>query len=183
MTRAVLLLDVDGVLSPFGKIPAARRAELTQASLTGYWSSFLYDRAVLDRLLALHTTGALELQWLTSWQEEARDTLAPKIGIPELHVHRDTYGGNAWWKGIVARQLVATGRPVIWCDDDIDDARHELADFLNAEHLLAICPPIAVGLTLADVERIEAFARAAHAGEKTTVDRANAAAFMKDGAP
>ncbi|MFE5212860.1 HAD domain-containing protein [Streptomyces sp. NPDC056600] len=121
MTRPapVLFLDVDGPLLPFG---GARPAP--SAADTGNPLLSRLEPGLGPRLLSL----GCDLVWATTWQDEANEVLAPRLGLPALPVVRwpeDPEGPDAsgtprglHWKtpALVAR---ADGRPFVWVDDEI----------------------------------------------------------------
>ncbi|WP_425455293.1 HAD domain-containing protein [Allorhizocola rhizosphaerae] len=111
--RPLLFLDVDGTLLPF--VAAARQVDDEANPLL----------AGLDlehgRLLA---ALPCELVWATTWMAEANGVLAPRLGLPQLHVvdwpDEDDDDGRLHWK---TRHLVewAAGRRFVWVDDEITD--------------------------------------------------------------
>lgn len=160
MTAPILLLDVDGVIAPFGTLPPGRRAQLERVTTLKYMGTFYIDRRVTDALSALHAAGVVELHWCTSWEADAPEVLGPHLGEPyeHLHVHesRDAAHTDEWFKQHAARSLLGAGERVIWCDDDI--ARRSTLP----EHprLLTLSPEPSIGLTMTDVERIRQWATA-----------------------
>ena len=101
----VLLLDVDGVLN-------AVRRDLPEGWRRGTFNGYVlsWDPTVIARLRALHESGRVELQWLTTWTEMADRLLAEPMGLPRgLRTHsRDDvlptgFGGDS------ARPLRAGG--------------------------------------------------------------------------
>jgi hypothetical protein len=129
----LLFLDVDGPLIPFGAVPqqypGGYPAHGMDPDLLGSGTNPLLVRINPGhgpRLMALHC----ELVWATTWMDEANETIAPRLGLPELPVvsgpeafaeeeERDARNGLHW----KTRALVAwaAGRPFIWVDDEITD--------------------------------------------------------------
>ncbi|MFD4546055.1 HAD domain-containing protein [Streptomyces sp. NPDC058467] len=130
--RPLLFLDVDGPLIPFGAT--------AQQYPDGY-PTFGTDpeprkadaHPLLARIDPEHgarlTALRCELVWATTWMADANESIAPRIGLPELAVvpwpepsgqeeHDERHGLH--WK---TRPLVAwaVGRPFIWVDDEITD--------------------------------------------------------------
>ncbi|MFD9338911.1 HAD domain-containing protein [Streptomyces sp. NPDC060028] len=115
-----LFLDVDGPLIPFGAEgypaygpPGAHAHPLLTR----------VDPALGPRLAAL----PCELVWATTWMQDANESLAPLLGLPQLPVvdwpepsAEDGAGGTHW----KTRTLVtwAAGRPFAWVDDEITGA-------------------------------------------------------------
>ncbi|MFE0459554.1 HAD domain-containing protein [Kitasatospora sp. NPDC058965] len=121
----LIFLDVDGPLLPFGGPPG-------QYPVAGPDDPnpllARLDPAHGPRLLALPGT----LVWATTWEDEANDVLAPRLGLPRLPVvhwpapdgedDEEDCGplGRHWKTGpLVAR---AAGRPFVWLDDEITAA-------------------------------------------------------------
>jgi len=128
--RPLILLDVDGPLSPW----AARR----DAKPDGYvehrmrlpgWCRRKPLRMWLNpahgpALLELAAQAGAELAWATSWEHQANTMMGPAIGLPTLPVVEfgdltPRRGRTFTWKfGPVGR--FAAGRPLAWLDDDFD---------------------------------------------------------------
>jgi hypothetical protein len=102
------------------------------------------------RLLALRG----ELVWATTWQQEANEVIAPRLGLPALPVvtwpddEPDPPWGVHWKTAGLVRW--AAGRPFAWLDDEITDAdRRWVAGRHEGRALLHRVDPRA-GLTAAD---------------------------------
>ncbi|AFU00003.1 HAD domain-containing protein [Nocardia brasiliensis] len=127
---ALLFLDVDGPLIPFGAADDSARPELLDANPL---------LARLDPQLGpLLAALPCRLVWATTWMHEANTTLSPILGLPELTVLEwptatddrvDQWFGLHW----KTRALVdwAAGRPFIWVDDEITDRDQ---DWVAAEY-------------------------------------------------
>jgi hypothetical protein len=82
MPRPVLLLDVDGVLNPYG----------TAACPEGFTEYGLFPGEAPVRLCPSHGEWITELRqvldvaWATAWNEDANRLLAPLLGIAPLPV-------------------------------------------------------------------------------------------------
>ncbi|MGR6920230.1 HAD domain-containing protein [[Actinomadura] parvosata] len=125
--RPLLFLDVDGPLLPFGEDPEREPRGAAPDSRLARLTPMMGAR-----LAAL----PCDLVWATTWEEEANDEIAPRIGLPQLpvvtwpeptghHEHEDRWLGLCW----KTRTLVswAGGRPFAWVDDEITDADREWA--------------------------------------------------------
>lgn len=153
--RPVLLLDVDGTLSPMEPIPGWRRGQLSPLGESGYARSVLVDRRVVRRLAYLHRMRIIEIEWCTSWGESARDWIGPRLGAPFHHLRVRT--PEPGYKRSAMRSLLQRGRRVVQCDDDLDLVKPGAARART--DLLAVRPTREVGLTVLDIAHIEAWAR------------------------
>lgn len=142
--RPALLIDVDGPLNPY-------RARLTLRP-DGYEThrySMPQQRKPLrvwlnpshgPALLAL--ADRFELWWATTWEQQANEWVAPRVGLPtDLPVVR--FGKNpprplAWLdpgRGIYFKTepiaAAMTGRYFVWIDDDVTTAD---SDYLARRH-------------------------------------------------
>ncbi|HLK94296.1 MAG TPA: HAD domain-containing protein [Nocardioidaceae bacterium] len=133
----VLLLDVDGVLNAFDRVPAARGGwddwQHGGATAEGTRWPITWSPRVVATLSDWHEQGRVELRWLTTWGHDANDELRRLLGLPELPVagtyHEaggpsgaaETGGGHAsvtpaapdplsgsWWKYDVVVSLLRT---------------------------------------------------------------------------
>jgi hypothetical protein len=141
--RPLLFLDVDGPLIPFG--PRSRRPHSAPAdgseapSASGNPLLERLDPAVGPRLTAL----GCDLVWASTWMDDANETVAPLIGLPQLPVldWPEVCDGESprglHWK---TRRIVAWAgqRSFIWVDDEISEmdrlwvsAQHEGRSLLH----------------------------------------------------
>lgn len=161
----ILLLDVDGVLN-------ATRMDLPEGWQRGRFNGFVlsWDPTVTARLRNLHDTGRVEIQWLTTWAEDADRLLAEPMGLPRgLRVHaRDGvaptgYAGPAgtttdWWKLAKARSVAGAepGRRIVWIDDDLAVRTAETDAWLaGTSRVLAIAPDTLTGLSHRQLDEVE----------------------------
>lgn len=128
MQRALLFLDVDGPLIPFGAVSEPYPTFRTGPELRGADANPLLTRidpAHGPRLAAL----PCEVVWATTWMADANEYIAPLIGLPQLAVvtwpepsdidERDERNGLHWkTRGLVEW---AAGRPFAWVDDEVTD--------------------------------------------------------------
>jgi hypothetical protein len=124
--QPLLFLDVDGPLIPFGGPSPSHRVEPEELIAGGNPLLTRIDPAVGRRLAALR----YEMVWATTWEEDANEIVAPRLGLPSLPMvrwpepspeeERDIRAGRHW----KTRPLVAwaAGRPFAWIDDEITRA-------------------------------------------------------------
>lgn len=185
MTSApLLLLDVDGVLNALSDHGEHRAAwpDWSRGSATSDGTSWpiLWAPAVVDRLLAWHEEGQVELQWLTTWGHDANGELRALLGLPHLTV-AGTYEDEGaegwasqgmgvshasvapaapdplsgeWWKYDVVRRLLdQTDRRLIWVDDELHRPTGPFRQWADAhDRVVAVGPAPRTGLTAADLE-------------------------------
>jgi hypothetical protein len=123
--RALLLVDVDCVLAPFGAEPA----EGYRSHRFGEVQVMLAPELNGERLRDL--ANSFELVWCTAREHDVLSTIGPAHGLPELDVivfgtTRLTdgtilvpgYGQGITWK-LATVSSWAGDRPLAWLDDDL----------------------------------------------------------------
>jgi hypothetical protein len=163
----ILLLDVDGVLN-------AARLDLPDGWSRGTFNGFVltWDPTVTARLRALHESGRVEIQWLTTWTTNADALLAEPMGLPrglKTHGRADAAptgflgplrGEGGWWKLAAAREVAAAEphRRIIWIDDDLAWQAADTGEWLAAHpHVLVVAPDLVTGLDHDQLDEIEAW--------------------------
>jgi hypothetical protein len=131
-----------------------------------------WDPTVTARLRGLHESGRVELQWLTTWTERADELLAEPMGLPRglrTHARADVLptgfeglfrGFSGWWKLAAARAVADAepGRRIVWIDDDLAEQAEDTSEWLAANaQVLVVAPDLVVGLTHAELDRVEAW--------------------------
>jgi hypothetical protein len=155
MSRPILAVDVDGVISLFGfDEPPDRKAarfELIDGMV------HCISLAAGDRLKRL--AEVYDLVWATGWEEKANDYLPNILGLPELpHLTFDGAArfGSAHWK-LGPLDEYGKGQPLAWIDDSFDESCYEWARGRNAPTLLVPTEP-QLGLEEVQVEALIAWA-------------------------
>ncbi|CCH17706.1 HAD domain-containing protein [Micromonospora lupini] len=141
--RPLLFLDVDGPLIPFGGTP-----QQYPTCETGTEPRETSSNPLLGRINPEHgprlTALRCDLVWATTWMDDANETIAPQIGLPQLPVviwpeptdtdEQDERNGLHW----KTRALVdwAAGRPFAWVDDEITNTDRAWVSAHHAGHAL-----------------------------------------------
>lgn len=150
--RPVLLLDVDGVLNPYGT-----------ACPDGYEEHVLFPGDEPVRVCRAHgawireLAGAYDVVWGSAWGAGANRLLGPLLGLPEL-----PYVAFPPVPFPAARKVASIDRhlgdrPAAWIDDLLGPEAREWAAARTAPTLLLEVDP-AVGLTREVVDRALAWA-------------------------
>jgi hypothetical protein len=177
--RPTLLVDVDGPLNPYAAKPHRRpEGYETHRLLPSRWVAA--ERRRLEAWGPRNKTIrplrvwlnpdhgpalavlAFDLVWATTWEQEANDYVAPRIGLPSLPFitwldPRPDPGGGVFWK---TPQVVAwaEGRSFAWVDDEITDADSAwVRDHHDGPALLHRIDP-RIGLTADDFALLAAWA-------------------------
>lgn len=146
--RPLLLLDVDGVLNPYGgECPA------------GFTEHVLFpDEIEPVRVCVDHgewiaeLAGVYEVVWATAWGEEANRLLAPLLGVPRLPVVPFPQVPFSADLKVPAIDALAGDRPAAWIDDMLGPAAYDWAARRVAPTLLLPVDPL-VGWNRQIVER------------------------------
>lgn len=144
-----LLVDVDGVLSPYLHAEEAQRRGLARHAVYHDEDAATYPLNLNPEhaqwLLDLQEQGLFRLAWATWWKESANTQIAPLIGMPSLPSIPLPTRRPGLTKGPGILELVGTD-PFIWIDDDMSDG---VRDYLADRHVnhLIIQPDHQIGLT------------------------------------
>ena len=154
LSRPLLAVDVDGVISLFGfeETPSASiaRFELIDGMV------HCISLAAGERLARLGQH--YDLIWATGWEDRANDYLPQILGMSELPFL--SFGGEArfgtahWRLGPI--DAYAGQRPLAWIDDSFDPSCYEWAEAREAPTLLVPTDP-GVGLEEAHVAALESW--------------------------
>jgi len=156
MSKPILAVDVDGVISLFGFDEPPEKPEVQFELIDGM--VHCVSLAAGERLRRL--SESYELLWATGWEEKANLHLTDLLDLPELPFL--TFGGaarfgSAHWK-LEPLETFAAGRTLAWIDDSFDESCYEWARAREEPTLLV---PIEshVGLDEVQVEALTAWAR------------------------
>lgn len=157
----VWLLDVDGVINAtrpgWGAPPRKGRARFFDDEFPIRWAP-----ALVDRILALHRSGQIEIRWCTTWCPQA-EQIEQLIGLPALPRAFTEDPGlrvrRAKHDAVLA--VLAENRPLVWTDDDAIPESGRLFDELASAPAgaLLIRPRGHCGLQPVHLDAIEAFIR------------------------
>lgn len=156
MSKPILAVDVDGVISLFGFEEPPGRGEARFELIDGMVHCI--SLAAGQRLLRL---GEMyELVWASGWEEKANDYLPNILGLPELpHLSFDGAArfGSAHWK-LSPLDDFGRGRALAWIDDSFDESCYEWAQ-KREEPTLLVPTESHRGLEDAQVEALIDWAR------------------------
>lgn len=164
MSRPVLAVDIDGVVSLFGyddpPDSSVAKVEMIEGRV------HCISLAAGERLRRL--SDVYDLVWASGWEDRANRHLPRLLGLPELP-HLDFKGaarfGTADWK-LAPLAEYAHSRPLAWVDDNFDDVCYEWARGRNEPTLLM--PTVShLGLEEVHVEALMAWARGFEEEEET----------------
>ncbi|HVY77175.1 MAG TPA: hypothetical protein VG898_01570 [Solirubrobacterales bacterium] len=159
MSRPILAVDIDGVISLFGSEQEPDRTHTQFQLVDGV--PHLLSLPAGDRLRRL--SEHFELTWASGWEDKANFYLPTILGLPELpHVSFDVAAraGGAHWK-LGPLEEFAGGRPLAWIDDNFDESCFEWAQRREQPTLL-VPTETHLGLEEAHVAALEAWVQEVH---------------------
>jgi hypothetical protein len=123
----LILLDVDGVINRFVTNKKIWMDEMEVAVNCGgdSYRSIRYSPTVVAALNQIFETGLAEIRWLTYWNQEAQEYLAPQLGLRHFEMGNDLRYTD---KGPAAKEwaILHPERPIVWIDDEI--SMHSFCD-------------------------------------------------------
>lgn len=151
-TPPTLFLDIDGVLAPLAATTRHRPVRIG-----GWHSTILIDHEVIRELVKLHNNRQLNIQWLTSWEDDANLMLAPAVGLDTYPVHAEpTTTRSGWWKAEVIAKHATQNPRFIWADDELTSHDPSHLNALYPDALLLEVDPTK-GLTPSHLDTIRAY--------------------------
>jgi hypothetical protein len=160
VSRPLLMVDIDGVISLFGG---------SAAGLAGSFHSIDGIPHFLSATAAAHLLElsiSFDLVWASGWEEKADEHLPHLLGLPaglpHLSFERSVGRANAHWK-LAAIDRHAAGRPLAWLDDALGEECNEWARLRSAPTLLIETDP-RIGLTEREAGLLMSWARSLRAG-------------------
>ncbi len=122
-SKPLLLVDVGGVLSPYGATPPA---DFEEREIGGFWVVWTDEH----RHRFAQLTPFFQLVWATTWEHYANQALAPELGIEPLPVISFVRGETQTRKLTSVCDFVAD-RPAAWIDDDLYEDAFDWATTRN----------------------------------------------------
>ncbi len=156
MSRPILAVDVDGVVSLFGFETPPPPAEASYQLVDGGLHCISLRAGERLQRLAEH----FDLIWATGWEEKANFYLPTMLGLAEMpHLTFDGAArfGSAHWK-LGPLDEYGRGRAVAWIDDNFDESCYRWARERDLPTLLVPTDP-AKGLQEAETEALIAWGR------------------------
>jgi hypothetical protein len=155
MTRPILAIDVDGVISLFGFDEPPERSVARFELIDGMMHCISLAAGERLRRLFEHYDPI----WATGWEDKANYYLPSLLGLPELpHLSFDGAArfGSAHWK-LGPLDEYCRGRAVAWIDDNFDDSCYQWARD-RPEPTLLVPTETHLGLEEAHTEALAAWA-------------------------
>jgi len=156
MSKPILAVDIDGVISLFGfeEPPPNEEAKFELVDGMVHCISLLAGER-LGRLAEHY-----EMVWASGWEDRANDYLPNILGLPELP-HLTFNGaarfGSAHWK-LGPLDDYCKGRAMAWIDDNFDESCYEWAR-TRPEPTLLVPTEAHLGLEEAQTEALVGWAR------------------------
>lgn len=157
--KPVWFLDIDGVINAFfGETPEGYLTTVASAHDADW--EITYSPEVIDFINRVHRGGLAEIRWLTTWEQYARTSLAPAVGLDDFSAYDDPGEDGSpmsWWKGqIVTDFVLDEARPFVWTDDDIDAETAAMFEAESVPNLIG-APSPSTGLTPDHLKQIHDF--------------------------
>jgi hypothetical protein len=169
--KPVWLLDIDGVVNALARSPVEgswpadawlQRVVTADIPDAGRMVLPIFTaQPVLDFVAQVAAAGVADVVWHSTWRSAAVTDLAPALGLPALPISvapewTDRPAGT-WWKLPAAERVVASGRPLVWTDDDIAALPDQVAELAARPDTLLISPDPRTGLTAQHLRAIAEF--------------------------
>jgi len=153
MSRPILAVDIDGVISLFGSELSRDGKQLQMVDGVPH----LISLAAGERLRRL--CGSFEMVWASGWEDKANFYLPSLLGLEECpHIGFDgaVRDGDAHWK-LGPIEDYARDRPIAWVDDNFDESCFLWAD-RRPDPTLLVPTESHLGLEEAHVAALESWA-------------------------
>jgi hypothetical protein len=163
MSRPILAVDVDGVISLFGFDTPPPPGEARYQLVDGMLHCISLRAGKRLERLAEH----FDLVWASGWEEKANFYLPAALGIAELpHLTFDGAArfGSAHWK-LGPLDEYGRGRALAWVDDNFDESCYRWAREREEPTLLVPTDP-AKGLQEVETEALIAWGKSLAADDE-----------------
>lgn len=156
--RPILLLDVDGVLNSSGESPWPD-TKTSWPQVRHEWGTSVCKVTTSKRIGEALLSLDVEIRWLTTWGYDANKRISPRSGLPQrlpvAGIPTADEHGKMRWKADIVVETLATGRLVLWVDDEADeeveaDVRSRAPD----TDLVVLMTNEATGITPSDIDLI-----------------------------
>ena len=155
-SRPMLILDLDGVISPYG---SEAKGGMAVARVGGYL--LLYRPGVIAGLNALNNEGDVQLRWLTSWGSHVRTHVAPALGLDDFPLLAEVENNamdRTWWKLRTVLLNLPLGTRFAWIDDDLKPTwRARLRRTYGTGQCLLLRPDSRLGLPTTELDHVRTF--------------------------
>lgn len=155
MSRPILAVDIDGVISLFGFDEPPDGSEARFELVDGMVHCISLAAGKRLKRLEQH----YDLIWASGWEAKANDYLPNMLGLPELpflSFDGSARFGSAHWK-LGPLDECGEGRALAWIDDNFDESCYEWARERDQPTLLVPTEP-ELGLEEVQVEALIAWA-------------------------
>lgn len=164
MTEAILLLDIDGVLSPF-PFSAERSSDWKfEPEFISCVDGRMF-RLTLSKEMGQAIAGlGCGIRWLTTWCDHAHPNVGQHFGWPKYPVAGRPRGMSDFtWKPATVFDLVHKhSGPLVWIEDEAEDyyegylkRAFEQTPLDNPDRLIIVGPESKVGLTKDALEYVQ----------------------------
>lgn len=122
--KPIWLLDIDGVLNALVDPKTMSHPHWTDLVRKPVRTSFqgeynLTMSTTVVNFVKDQAAAGTDIQWATTWQNDANLFVAPAFGLPVLPVGAPALGmSDHSYKERAALAAIDAGRPLIWTDDD-----------------------------------------------------------------
>jgi len=117
--KPVILLDVDGVITIVGTGKIWGDIQTKKVATNGEFNDVRYSPSMIDSINKWNVRA--DIKWLTNWNEEAKLSLSPALGLYQFKMARtsDHYESKIETANRIAKE-VGDKTLMIWIDSEIE---------------------------------------------------------------